>query len=367
MKKWLLAVGVVIAATVGSGIFALPYIIQRSGWLLSLGYFIVLIAVVALAHILYFKTLAAGHGRKGLFGLAEEYFGRTGFWIAFFSIVIGLLLGLVGYLVLGRQFIHILIPSISSGAALLVFWFILALLVFFSEGNIAPLEVTGVILLFGAVLFIFFSGNPFHLSLLVPAVSAKNFFLPFGAVLFSLAGWTSVEQVFELGKQESDRMQWHMLFIVGAAFAGIIYWLFAFGILNSTPIVAPDTISDIISWPTWRRDALAIVGLLAISIVAIPLSRELRGVLEKNLRWNSLFSRFTIVLAPLILILLGLNNFFIIVSLAGGVFLSTQYILIISVGRRALRLPRREKALLDVFVGIFICFVIYEIAGFIVH
>jgi hypothetical protein len=56
----------------------------------------------------------------------------------------------------------------------------------------------------------------------------------------------------------------------------------------------------------------------------------------------------------------------IIISLAGGVFLSAQYILIISVARRALKLSGREKILLDILVAIFACAVVYEIVMFIV-
>lgn len=367
MKKWAASTGMVVAATVGSGIFAIPYVIQRAGWLLALAYFIILIAVVTLSHVLYFRTLAVRGGKKRLLGLAEEYFGRTGFWLAFFSIVIGLSLGFVGYLILGEQFVHALIPGIPLVAALAIFWFVLSLLVFFSEGNIVPLEITGVALLFGAILFIFLSSDPLHISLRVPVLSAANFFLPFGAVLFSLAGWTSVEPIFEIEKRAGDSGRRPLFFVVGAVLAGVIYWLFSFGVLNASPVVTPDTISGILSWPTWRRDTLSIIGLLAMGIVAIPLSREIRGALEKDLGWNSFVSRFALVAAPLAAILLGFNDFFLVVSLAGGIFLSTQYILIISVGRRALRLPRREKVLLDVFIGVFICFAIYEIAGFIVH
>jgi amino acid permease len=367
MKRWFVSTGIVVAATVGSGIFALPYVIQRAGWLLSFGYFIILIAVVSLAHILYFRTLDANGGKKRLFGLAEEYFGRTGFWAAFFSIVIGLLLGFVGYLILGQQFIHTLIPGVPPLAALGFFWFVLSLLVFFSEGDIGPLETIGVLLLFGVVLFIFFSSHPLHLALSVPLVNAKDFFLPFGAVLFSLAGWTSVEPVFGIEGQFRGTARRYLVFVAGAAFAAMIYGLFSFGVLNSSPVVTPDTISGILSWPLWRRDTLALVGLIAIGVVAVPLSREIRGILERNLRLGPLLSRSIIMVAPLIVVLLGFNNFFVVVSLAGGVFLSMQYILIVSVGRRALRLARREKVLLDVFVGIFICFAVYEIAGFIVH
>ena len=54
-------------------------------------------------------------------------------------------------------------------------------------------------------------------------------------------------------------------------------------------------------------------------------------------------------------------------SLAGGIFIGTQYLLIIFVGRHALSLSRSEKLLLDVLALVFISAAVYEIYTFIVR
>lgn len=365
MKRYLEIIGIVTAATIGSGIFALPYVIQESGWLLSLGYFIALAAMVSLAHILYLRTLEAAHEEERLLGLAKNYFGSAGFWVGFLAIVIGLLLSFVGYLLLGEQFLRIIFPGLSLSLALIIFWFVVAILVFRSEGRVAILEMIGVGLIFCAIFFIFLSGHPLRAFENMPILDARNIFLPFGAVLFSLAGWTSVEQIYEVSKENNKK--YFLLFVIGTTLAAVLYWLFALGILGSVPHVTIDTISSISSWLLWKKDILAAIGLLAIGIVSIPMSREIRGALEKDLKWNSLISRAVIVLLPLAVVLLGFNNFLVIVSLAGGIFLSTQYLLIISVGRRTLQLSGREKVLLDMLTAIFLVAVIYEIVTFIVH
>jgi hypothetical protein len=132
------------------------------------------------------------------------------------------------------------------------------------------------------------------------------------------------------------------------------------------PHVAMDTVSSIGSWPFWKKDIIAVTGLLAMLVVSIPLSREIRGALEKDLRWNSVVSRFVIITIPLLVVLSGFNNFLLIVGLAGGVFISTQYLFIVGVGRQTLQLSKREKILLDFLAAIFICAVIYEIVLFVV-
>ncbi len=367
MKRYLEIIGVVTAATIGSGIFALPYVIQKSGWLLSLGYFIALVAMVSLAHILYLRTLETVDEKERLLGLARNYFGDIGFWIGFLAIVIGLLLSFVGYLILGEQFVHIIFPGLPLYFALALFWFAVAILVFKSEGRVVVLEMIGVGLIFCAIIFIFISGHPIRAFANMPLVDPKNILLPFGAILFSLAGWTSVEQIYEIRKGHDKIKNIFPLFITGTAFAAVLYWLFALGILGSVSQVTTDTISGVGNWSLWKKDILAIIGLLAVGVVSVPLSREIRGALEKDLKWNSLISRAAIVLLPLFVVLLGFNNFLVVIGVAGGIFLGTQYILIISVGRRTLQLSTREKILLDVLTIIFLCAVIFEIATFIVH
>ncbi len=367
MKRSLEIIFIVAAATIGSGIFALPYVIQKTGWLLSLGYFVALVAVVSLAHVLYLKTLEAVHEKERLLGLARNYFGGAGFWIGFFAIVIGLLLGFVGYLVLGQQFLHVIIPGMPLSFAFVLFWLVLAVLIFVSEGKVTSLETVGVSLILCAIFFIFLSGNPVRAFVNIPLADAQNALLPFGAILFSLAGWTSVEQVYEIKKRKGEKKNIFLLFVGGSALAAVLYWLFTLGVLGSAPHVAADTISGIGGWPFWKKDILALIGLLAMGVVSLPLAREIRGALEKDLKWNSFISRLLIVILPLVVVLAGFNNFLMIIGLAGGVFLGTQYLLIIAVARRTLSLSRREKILLDILVVIFACAVMYEIIAFVVR
>lgn len=380
LKKHLTIAAIVAAATIGEGVFAVPYIIQASGWLVALGYFVAVIALVSVAHILYLRTLAAIDEKERLLGLARKHFGAGGFWTGFVAIVIGLLLGFVAYLVLGAQFLEILFPSITPAVALGVFWALLVILVWGSEGRIAWFEAMGIALVSFAILFIFFSGHPATALASLPVAVPANFFVPLGVVIFALAGWTCVEPVYELAyRKEGDDNDGRSgerplaipaafwLFALGTAFAGLLYWLFAAGVIGTTGArVAADTVSGIAAWPFWRKDILAAVGLLSVCVVSVPIAREIRGAMEKDLGWNSIASRATIVLLPLAAVLLGFNDFLAIVGLAGGVFISTQYLLIISVGRRTLALAQREKFLLDVTALAFVCAAVYEIWHFVV-
>jgi amino acid permease len=361
--------GLVAAATVGDGIFALPYVFAQAGWLLCLCYMAALAGLVVLAHTVYLETLEKVGEKERLLGLAKIYFGDGGFWAGFFAIVAGLLLTLLAYLLLGAQFIHLALPAVPALYAFIAFWVFISVPLFLDNRRAADLEFIGIIATTAIVLLIFITAIPHVVFAGVPAISLKNIFLPFGVILFALAGWTSIEPVYEARKKGMTAVAsrpWSSL-ALGTGIAAALFVMFASGILGSGVSITPDTASGLALWPFWKKELLAIMGLIAVATVYIPISREIRNSLEKDLRWNAFASRGTILLLPPLLIVLGLNSFLTVVGLVGGLFLSMQYLLIVSVGRRALTLGPAKKFFLDLAAVIFIIAAVYEVYQFVVH
>jgi len=364
--SWRIA-AIVAAATIGDGIFALPFVFYQAGWLVCLVYLVVLGVLVSAAHVVYLETIEHIGEKERLLGLTRKYLGTGGFWTGFIAIVIGLLLTLVAYLILGSQFIRLLIPGVSSSYGLIIFWILMALPIFLSDGHVVELEVLGIACTTAIILLIFFTAWPAVTFAGVSAVNAPNLFLPFGAVLFSLAGWTSVEPAYESRKRRGRSADPWRALAFGTFFVAALYMLFSAGILGSAPAIAPDTVSGLVGWPTWKRDLLGIFGLIAVATVYLPISREIKNSLEKDLRWNKGTSRALLLLLPVALVFLGLNNFLLVVGLVGGLFLSLQYLLIVSVGRRALTLSPGRKFFLDLIAAVFVIGAVYEVWTFIVH
>ena len=360
--------GIVAAATVGDGVFALPYVFANAGWLLSLFYLALVIVLVVSAHVIYLKTLEAEQEKERLLGLAEKRFGATGFWIGFIAIVVGLLLTLVAYLVLGAQFIHLILPSLPTHYGFVLFWLCISALALASDKEVRFFELAGIACTSLIIIIIFISAWPTIFFANAPVVRAAQFFLPFGAVLFSLAGWTSIEPAYEIRKRERGRFPW-VAIATGTLFAASLYIMFTAGVLGSSPLgaVTPDTASGLAAWPLWKKDLLAALGLFAVATVYLPIAREIKNSLERDLGWPRGTSRPLIVFFPAILIVLGLNNFLTIVGLVGGVFLSVQYLLIILVGRRSLRLGLVKTIWLDVVALVFAVAAVYSVYSFIVR
>jgi amino acid permease len=366
-KKSFTIAAIVAAATVGDGVFALPYIFYSAGWLVSICYLLVLAAIVIMAHNVYLATLEKVGEKERLLGLSKKYFGTPGFWTGFFAIVVGLLLTLVAYLILGTQFIHLALPMVRERYAFVIFWALISAPIFLTDGRVVKLEMAGIFCTAAIVIFIFATAIP-HLSFsLAPAVDWRNMFLPFGAVLFALAGWTSIEPTYEVRKKWGMKSNAVKSLAAGTLFAATLYAMFAAGILGSSSSITPNIVSSFSQWPFWKKELLAIMGLIAVATVYLPISREIKHSLENDLRWSKIASRTTIVVFPAILILAGLNNFLIVVGLVGGLFLSTQYLLIVSVGRRALTLSSAQKFFMDLVAVLFIIAAVYSIYVFIVR
>ena len=364
---------IIAAATVGDGVFALPFVFSQAGWLLCLIYIAILGAIVVAAHTVYFKTLQQEGEKERLLGLARRYLGDGGFWVGFVAIVVGLLLTLVAYLILGSEFIRLGFPGLPAAAALALFWAFMAGIALLSDARITELELAGICGTAIVIVLIFTTAFP-HVNFDgSPLANPQNLFLPFGAVLFSLAGWTGVEPAYESlrknrakGAKKRSSRAWLAL-AAGTTFGALLYIMFAAGILGTASQITPDTIAGLGGWPVWKRDVVAALGLLAVATVSMPISREIKNSLEKDLRWNKVASRSLIILFPIACVLAGLNNFLTVVGIVGGVFLSTQYLLIVSVGRRALELSFAHRILLDLVVIVFAAAAIYQIGSFIVR
>ena len=210
--------GLVIASTVGAGIFALPYIFAQSGFALGVFYMVVLGAIIVFAHTLYWRVLDITNERERLLGLTRRYLGVTGYVFGAVVIVAGLTLALSIHLILGLQFLQVFVPAAGVGVMAL-FWLVSIASLFFRERRVLFLERLGSFGIALIVALIFFSGN-FSAVLPHPALSLGALFLPFGIVLFSLAGWTAVEPLYEAHKKQK-RASWKLPFALGTAIAAL--------------------------------------------------------------------------------------------------------------------------------------------------
>ncbi|MEK7508003.1 MAG: aromatic amino acid transport family protein [Patescibacteria group bacterium] len=362
---------VMAATTVGAGIFSLPYVFMRAGFAAGAFYLILLSFIVVSVHILYWEVLKKTGGDLRLLGLARKYLGAGWYAISFGAIIIGLILTLVAYLILGSSFLSLIFPGLSYIEGVLIFWVLSAAPLFFKEKRFVGLEITGIWFIMAAVAFVFIKGfantgvSFANLPLLVP----ENFFLPFGAILFSLAGWTAIEPLFdEEKKARVAPLVAAKSLAIGTFAAAILYAAFIGGIFGSVSNITSDTVSGLVAsgWSSWAVEIIGVLGIFVNCTSYLPVSIEIRNSLLRDCRWKRSIVLPVVVCAPILLLAAGLNSFLGVLSLAGGVFVSVQYFIILLVGMKVLKPTGAAKAGFVFSSILFALAAVYEIYYFIV-
>ncbi|MCX6790774.1 MAG: hypothetical protein NTV62_01095, partial [Candidatus Gribaldobacteria bacterium] len=141
-SKFILATASLVGTIIGAGVFAIPYMVSKSGILLSLFYFILLGVVVLLLHLFYGEIVLRTNGSHQLVGYAKKYFGKPAKIFILVATIFGSVGTLLVYIILAGEFFKIIFPNfLSSFQGAIIFWLILSVFVFLGMKSIAKLEL----------------------------------------------------------------------------------------------------------------------------------------------------------------------------------------------------------------------------------
>jgi amino acid permease len=367
-KRLLLAIGLLAGTIIGAGIFSLPYIFSRLGIMSGLLYLVFFTLVYFLIHLMYARVLELNPGRHQFFYLAHHYL--PSFWggLASFIILAELLLVLAVYLTLAPIFIQLVLP-INSLNALLIFWLLGSAFIFMRLSLLGLAEAAGTIGILAIIFLIFFAGG--NNVLAVPKfrpIDVGLFFLPFGPLLFSLAGRPAIHKVVEEHRVAALSRQGFSLgraIFWGTAIPAMIYFLFVLAVLRLNPYVSPDTISSLGFLSPELLGILGVLGFITLWTSYFMIGANIKDILRIDLKWAPTPAALFVLVVPLGLYFGGLNNFLAVVSLTGSIFLALEAIFVIAMWRRAFpNNPWRNIVL--VFCLVFLTAMAYEILAFLV-
>jgi amino acid permease len=359
--------GFLAATTIGAGMFALPAVFLRAGWGMGMLYLIVLGVLMAASHLIYWKTLDVQGGSGGIVGLARRLYGPVGYGAAFLAVVGGLLLALVVYLILGVEFIRLIVPNADYLPMLLFFWVVSSLPLLGSARRLYRVELIGAAFLGAIIVLIFFTAEWTRGFGQAPVFDDRFGFLPFGPVLFSLAAWTAVGPMREQERLSGEKSVASPAILWGTAVSAALYALFVLGIFGSAAAITEDTISGLSNLPPAKLALLGALGVFALWTSYLPISAEIRNALERDVGLGSAAARALVIALPLALLFFGLSSFLNAVALAGGVFVSLQYLFILALGRRTLPFGLGSRLLLDFLTLVFLLAVVYEFWGLVLQ
>ncbi|MBI2587934.1 hypothetical protein HYW30_01370, partial [Candidatus Azambacteria bacterium] len=200
--KFLAATSTLVGMIVGVGVFAIPYAVARSGFLVGLFYFFVVGGLVLLVHRFYGDIVSETPGRHRLIGYAAEYLGNWARRVVTLTTLLGVAGGLLVYLVVGAQFFGVLVRG-GEGLAVvgMVILGLAAAMAGFRSFGRFELFMTA-FLLFTMLLLFVSSLQHFRPFGLFEIGSGRALFLPYGILLFASSGTVAVPLLADLLRGE---------------------------------------------------------------------------------------------------------------------------------------------------------------------
>jgi tyrosine-specific transport protein len=329
------------------GMFGLPYVAVKTGLVPVIFYLIFLGGIVTLLHLIYGEIVLRTKEKHRLTGYAKRYLGRKGEIFAGATFFFGLYGALLAYLVIGGQFLSLLVsnflfplPAFWATIFMAIVGFIIVRKGLKSVGFFETL-VTAILL--SLILGLLAYGSNF--------VSSGNFvfwgdqssiFLPYGVILFSLWGVSIIPEIREFFVKKPESFK--KAIITGTTIPVVIFIIFTIVVVGISGIdTSQDSISGLVSHLGVLFSSYgALVGLLAVitSFVALSIT------MEDSFRFDfNLPASIGMALAfgvPVILFILGARNFISIIDWVGVILGSFEGVLLLTMHKRAKESGDRE-------------------------
>lgn len=333
-KNFILAVSLLAGVIIGAGIFALPFIFSKTGFVAGIFYMGVFTLVFITIHLMYADIMIGTKGREHRFaGYAKIYLGQAGYYSAILMTIAGMFFVLTVYLALSVSFL----PSVGLPAGifgLILFWAASSLPIFFNVKEVAILEFVSNIAIFGAILLLFFFalGLPFKTPFFQP-VSFSGFFLPFGAIFFSLAGRSAIPELIDYFR-EGNSFSLRQSIIWGTAVSAIIYLVFIYAVLVLSGTVSEDSIAGLAGLSRSLLLSLAVLALINLWNSYIVIGIDVKESLKMDIGLKPWQAGLAVLAAPLAIYFIGFQDFMPLINFTGGLFLGFEGIFIVLMWQR---------------------------------
>jgi len=335
-KHFLFAVATLVGAIVGLGMFGIPYAVSRAGFFVGIGYIIVLGAVALLLHLIYGEVVERTHGKHRLTGYTEKYLGLRWKKVVGLTIALSIYGALLAYIIVGGKFLSLLFPGVLDPFIFgIIFWFALSLLVWRGVRTVGWVELlmTGLLLVFVIIIFIWGAGDVRSANL--PATDVTHFFLPYGVVLFALAGSLAIPEIREL--ITLDGKQYKRAIIIGSLIPVVIYLLFTFLVVGvSGANTSEEALQGLVGYLGAGIVRLgALFGILALATSYLVLGLNLKHTFEYDWNLRGALAGLLAVGVPLALFVAGFQQFITVISVSGAVLGAIIGIVILLIYQKA--------------------------------
>jgi tyrosine-specific transport protein len=323
MKSKLFSAIVILTGTVvGAGIFGIPYVVAKVGFISGLVYLIVLGLVVAVEILCYGEVILRTKEFHQSTGYAEKYLGKWGKLVMSFSLVFGIYGALLAYMIGVGDFLYSLIGEFLGGTPVLyatIFFILASLAILVGLGMVIKIEKGMFLVLLAVVLLIFVLGVRHVQFDNLIAFDLKNIFLPYGVILFAFTGISAIPDMSRTLRREESKLK--KAIMIGMVTVFVVYLLFSFVIVGisgkNTSEEAVVGLEKLLGKKIFIIGA--ILGILTMATSFLTLGLALKEMFVYDFGFHKTLAWVVACFVPFIFFLLGLVGFVRVLGIVGSI------------------------------------------------
>jgi tyrosine-specific transport protein len=341
------AIAVLVGTIIGAGVFTLPYVAANSGILITITWLVVVSFIIVFLHLSFGEIVLRTKEDYRLPGYIGHYLNAPAkkfvLLITFLTFAFSLLI----FLLLGSQFLGVIIDFFSPGITfpqglLVVFlWLCLSLVVLTNGKRLSKINFYLSFLL----LFLFLAIVVFAF----PHFEAKNlnlfefsnkwgWLIPYGAIFFALNGMVAIPEAAKvLEKRQEDKRKLKKVIIAGTIIPALCYLAFMITVAgvsgSATTLEAIQGLKGILGGSIILLGA--ILGFLAVVTSYLIFASYIKNSFINDFKWTPFISYFLVVIGPLLIYFLQLENLVKLISFTGGMLGGFEGIMILLVLKKA--------------------------------
>lgn len=332
------ATAILMGNVIGAGIFGLPYVIAKAGFITGLIHLIVLGLAAWILALAYGEVVLRTQEKHQLPGYVGMYLGRKAKRVELISLIFGINGALLAYVLIAGDFLSTVFSPLVSWSGFSWGWIFLAIGavgIFSGLKIIARVEIVMTILLIVAMLIVAFFGLPhFSLANLTP-IDFNNAFLPFGVAMFALIGSPAIPSLVNMmvGRKEKVKKAIN----VGMFIPQIIYFLFVLIVVGACGAA---TSADALTGLGQKVGEMAayigmVFGVLSMATSFLVLGLVLQEIYRLDYHLPRFWAWFLALAVPAIIFSLQSASFIAVIALVGSITGGVDSILIVLMHKKA--------------------------------
>lgn len=343
MAKTIHAATALIGTIIGAGIFGIPYVVMKSGFLIGVTHTIIIALLMGITMLYLGEIALRTKYNHHLTGYAEKYLGRKGKILMLVSLIFGIYAAILAYLIgVGESLSHLFFNSSSFALqAGITVWLFMSILGYYGLKALEEGEFIGVmtiIVLIISITLLFVSKIDINNLVQIPAQNLLDYFIPFGVILFAFLGYTTIPEVESiLGNHKKEMKRSILIAIIICTMVYILFPLVVIGIKGSeTPQIATIALGK----------PFIFLGILTMLTSYLALSISLIDSFRFDFHKSKIRSWLYTIIIPLILfIILTITksaNFTKVLGIGGVISGGLAGILILAMAHKAKYLGDRK-------------------------